>query len=338
MATLLSITEISQGADVDVGTQGERKYHRVFRLEYDGPSTGPGKAILDQLVKRYDSYEEPGGLEDRAALAVSASASAEDPDVSFNWLATVYYTTQWWDEVARNQLSGGTGTTGQPPGGGGGGAGDNSPANPLARPWKYRFGRVPERLIMERDYDPDTEEKKGIIVGTTAGIPFDPPLETERGLRTITIERNTITYDPLFAATFEDTVNNVDITIGQRTYSAESLKCESWTADTEGPENGVVYFAETIILIHKLGKNIPNHNPPTRSRWRRIMRNAGLQEKKSGKIKDIMRQGSAVSKPWPLDPQGQALAENYLDADVYYRQFIEFPPKDWSGMNIEDKG
>src|SRR5262245_59198801 len=191
--SLLSITEISQGADVDVGTQGERKYHRVFRLEYDGPTTGPAKAIIDQLVKRYDIYQEPSGFVDEAALAISATGAAEDPDTSYNWLVTVYYSSRWWDEIARNQQSGGSGTAGKPPHGGGGGnekPDDNSPANPLARPWKYRYTRIDQREAMEYDFDPDSPGGRGFLIGLTNGKPYDPPLETERGLRVITIERN----------------------------------------------------------------------------------------------------------------------------------------------------
>lgn len=336
VALLLSIDEISQGADVDVDDRGERKYHRVFRLTYDGPTTGPAKAIIDQLVKRYDVYEEPSGFIDEGALAISATAQAEDPDTSYNWLATVFYSSRWWDEVAQAIQSGGVGTTGPPPSPSSGGSSpeDNSPANPLARPPKYRWGWVSEREVMERDYDPDTIGGTGNPMVHTNGVPFDPPLETERKLLTLTIERNTLNYDPVFALTFYDHVNLYDVTIGERTFSPGTVKCEYWTAESQGPENRITYWAETLQFTIKRGRLIPNDVDGKRAGWLRVTLNAGLQELRGGKLKDIIRQGHPVSIPWPLKLNGEALPEGYATTDLIYRTFVEFPPTDFGPMNL----
>ncbi len=341
MAIPVEITEISQGREASDDEKGERTYTRVFRLRYDVATPGPGQAIVQQLVQRYNVYQEPGGYIDEAALATKGTAAPESPDDSFNHLVTIYYSTKWWDDTARALLIADSGTTGaRPHGSGGSKPEDNSPANPLARPWQLSWGTVGIRELLEHDYDDSTSDKQGFLIRTTAGVPYDPPLETERRLLTLTVKRNTTTYVAQTAQLYFDTTNRNDFYVGRpgaflagAVFPAGTVKCEYWIAET-GFENEVPFYAETIFFVINLGRVIPN-STGKRAGWLRVLLNAGLQELKDGKLKDIMHTpGHPVSKPWPLDIGGLALVPGYADGDLIYRTFVEFPRADFEVFRL----
>lgn len=344
MTLPVEITEINEGREYSDDEKGERTGTRVFRLRYDIATPGPGQAIINQLVKRYDIYQEPGGFIDETCLATKGNAAPEDPGGSFNHLVTISYSTKWWDEVARGLLVADTGATGPRPHGGGGSEPEaNSPANPIARPWQLSWGTVTMRELLERDRDIDnTADKRGFLIRTTAGVPYDPPLETERRLLTLTVKRNTTSYVAQTAQLYFNTTNRNDFTVGRpgaflagAVFAPGTVKCEYWIADTEF-ENGIPFYAETIFFVINEGRVIPSGpHKGELSGWRRVLLNAGLQELKDGKIKDILtKQGHPISKPWPLDVVGEKLEDGYAESDLLYRDFVEFSPADFEVFRL----
>lgn len=334
MATPVEITEVSQGRDAADNVTGERRYTRVFRVRYDIATPGPAQAIRDQLVKRYDSYVEPGGFADLQALATDGGSSPEDGENNFSHLVTIKYTTRWWDEAARGIQSGGIGATGPKPGGGGGEPDPTSPANPLARPPIYSWSFTTLSKVFDHDYDPAWNDGSGRTVNMVNGRSYDPPLMTERKLLTCTVERNTISFNPHDADAMNDTVNADDFRLGGRTWIAETVKCEHWTAKSEY-ENGIGFWAEHIVFIINRGVVLTNSdlgaNQPTK--WRRAMLQADTHELVGGKLKPIIPKGGhPIDRPWPLKTTGDAhpLTSAVAEADLYYRCFVEFPPKPFS--------
>lgn len=336
MASPVEITEISQGRDAVADERFERTATRVFRVRYNVATPGPAQAILDQLIRRYDRYAEPGGFVDDAMLATKASSSPEDGESNFNHLVTVNYSTRWWDEVARNEHSGGVGNTGPRPGGGGGQPDAVSPANPLARPPRYRWGFTTLRALMERDRDPTYNGGNGRAIRLTNKRPLDPPLETDRKLLTCTVDRNTPVFSSSLAEQTIDHVNSQLFTLAGRDFVAGVVKCDVWEAESQEPENSILYWAERIVFIINRGFTIPHSDigsgTDQESKWLRVILQADTCEltNGSGVVTPIMKKGERVDKPWPLNSQGAKLPDNHTEDDLYYRAYVEFPPADFS--------
>jgi hypothetical protein len=333
MISPLEITEISQGRDVDVGLIGERKYHRCFRVRYGQATSGPGQAMFDQFIRRYSVYAEPGGFVDEGALAITAAASPEDGENSYNWVVTVYYSSRWWLEVEQALHSGGTGKTGGSPGGPEQKPGDTSPANPLARPAKYSWGFATQREVMEFDFDPDNPK----VVRNTAGCKFLPPYETERKLRTLTVERNVSEFLEPFATSYMDTVNQSDLRILGNLYDAGTVRLDHWTAESQLPENGISFWTERLFFVFKKGRLVPNFpNRPFYAAWKVVLENAGTKEMRNGKLTPIIRTAHPEGEPWPLDKNGKALDAPLDPLSVNYLTFTEFPAMNFDLLGIDE--
>lgn len=322
------IREISAGRNYEDNQTGERRGTRVFRVSYPQATPGPGQAIIDQIVKRYDRYEEPGGFIDAACLATTGTAAPEDPENCFNHLVSVQYSTRWWDAADAAQFSGGTGNVGKKPGGGGSEPSADSPANPLARPAHYSWGTITTREVLEYDLD-------GNLVATAAGVPFNPPYETEREMQTLTVERNTNTYDQEIARRMMDTVNDSDIRILNRDYDKGMVRLKTWTADT-AIENNIRFWQERLVLWFRKGKLIPNRDPPEYQLWKVVLLNAGTKELRAGKTIDITHhQGHPDSEPWPLNTSGRALSDGYVAAEINYKVFKEFADSNFDALALD---
>lgn len=335
MPSPTAINEIQAGRDASSNERREQTATRVFRVMYDEATPGPVQAILDQMVRRYDKYQEPGGVVDDSMLAVSVASAPEDPETCHNHLVTIRYSSRWWDDVSRGEQSGGVGATGSRPGGAGGGGEPDatSPAHPLARPPEYQWGFTTVSAIMTRDRDPTIAGGNGRAVRLTNNRPVDPPLVTERKLLTCSVARNTQGFNPTVARQTIDCVNNADFIIAGKSFESGVVKCDVWEAKSEY-ENGVGYWAERIVFIMNYGFVIPvsdiidvSGGINEQSKWRRVVLQADTYELSGGKVIPIMfKGGQAVDKPWPLSSTGTKLAEGHAETDLYYRGYVEFPP------------
>ncbi|MGC4031484.1 MAG: hypothetical protein QM754_07080 [Tepidisphaeraceae bacterium] len=265
---------------------GKLSHVRVFLVTVDDPADGPGVALFaddgTNAVPRENVDTWPGNsfLRCVSVEAEPVSGSARHFEV------TAEYETTTAEEQAED---------------------------PLSRPAKvsYSFQESTEAYFYDCSPAPDDWNAvengpwKGKPVTTSAGDAFEDSFEREAHQLVITVVRNEVSYSPVVADAYSNTVNDADIVIDGTTYPAGTLKLSPIcsTKQTERFNSGitVTYFETTYQFKAKADK------------WRDKPLDYGYNEyvpnadpSKPGKLRLIVGADSVpVKRPWPLDGKGR---------------------------------
>src|SRR5262249_42796458 len=140
-----------------------------------------------------DRYADASGLTDLAAIAMDITAEPEEADNPFNWIVTVHYSTQLWEEWLRRLHSGGRGSNDE--------NNANQATHPPNPPAELAWSKVEANEVKEWDEDTvDEFGNKGFgqTFANSAGDLLDPLPEIPRGVPVLTITRNEQAYTPGF--------------------------------------------------------------------------------------------------------------------------------------------
>lgn len=88
------------------------------------------------------------------------------------------------------------------------------------------------------------------VLSNSRGQPFSPPRERDITRKILTITRREASYNPDLAGTYEDSINQNQITIAGKVFAKHCGKIESITAETAF-ENGVLHWVVTYEIHHK---------------------------------------------------------------------------------------
>ncbi len=256
-------------------------------------------------INRYVPWVSIRGNVDSTVRASSLTAK-QDSD-AWTWIVTVQYTS------GRAGSGGGTADprqqreraamarqnaqTGEPPS-----------QNPTGRPLVIRWGSQEYQEALTTDVL-DTR-----TVMNSALQPYVPVPMRTLSYRTLTIERNQLSYDPVATWDYENTVNDARF----YGFPEKSVLCKSITADFEF-ESGISFWRVTYVFWIRY----PD--------WMVRIADMGVNELDgvdalgNAKYKRIPdRLGGFVSSPVPLDGKGRKLANPRQDKIVYtpYNQYL----------------
>ena len=265
---------------------GKLSHVRVFLVIVDDPTDGPGVALFGNdgtnSVPRENVDTWPGN-----SLLRCVSVEAEPVSSSaLQFEVTAEYETISLEEQAEN---------------------------PLDRPAKvaYTFQESTEAYFYDHSPAPDDwnvlkdGEWKGKPVVNSAGDGFEDSFEREAHQLVITVVRNEVSYNPVIADAYSNTVNDADIVIDGITYPARTLKLSPicGTKNTEKLSSGpTVTFYEVTYQFKARADT-----------WRDKPLDVGFNEyiadadpQKPGKLRLIVGSDSVpVKRPWPLDGKGR---------------------------------
>lgn len=191
-----------------------------------------------------------------------------------------------------------------------GAAGNPSdPDNPFDIPPHIRWSHVgsTEQIYLDRQGNP---------IVNSAKQPFDPSIEDEFYDLVAFIQGNVEEFDPVFAASYMNGINNAPFLIRGTTVLTGVAKIIQFDAD-ESVLNGVDYFAVTLGLRFRTDGWI-----------RKILDNGTMELNASGFPVNILdEQGSPITEPVFLDGLGHQLEAGppvFLNVDT--RKLVNFAP------------
>lgn len=288
---VLYVEELFDGRAGSGDFKRQRNYTRRFEVRtsdpFDGPLVVASSPFLPGLGQPYITLREG----DAGALvkSVDPEQHADDPTL---WIVTVKYDTQFDTK------------DGQAP--------KDRPEDPLSRPPVWKFG-------FQKSTRPVTVDKDGKPIINSASFPFDPPVEEEVSLLTISVTKNVAFWWADQAMALVKSVNKKKwYTLPERTVKFDGQEAESKF------ENNLQFWSVTSNLIV---------NPET---WDVKVLDAGYFElvlntttgiKEPRKILDKL--GREPTAPWPLKdgarvPPGAG--------SVYYLTFKTKTEIDYNGI------
>lgn len=318
-------TELLQSSKVTAGKKGETTGERIFRVEYDDLLGAGIDAVLRTSIHRGDPFVDKAGRVDYRLLTDGVGSAAEDPDSSLAWLVTFSYSSDWWDAVERGLGSGGVGKTTSPPtsqSGGGSPSEENSPLNPINRPWVIRVDTVAgdkEAMRFDRRFPT-------VPVVNSAGDRLTPTPELEHTITVWTIERN-VPLPTIFQAkrweALKNTVNDLPFLDRPR----GTVKCAgvNWSSEIE---NGFPYAKQICVFEIKRPPGPPypviaNQGAAFTAdesiTWQLIVLDVGFNDINAvtGKMQAILDPTTGHNIERPLDGAGHRLTQAQINAGSY---------------------
>lgn len=321
-------TELLESSKVTANEKGELTGERVFRVEYDDLLGGGIDAIFRTSIRRGDAFVDKAGRFEPRLLCISVSSPAEDPEVSLAWLVTYGYSSSPWDKVEKGLGSGGTGkTTSPPPSQQPNPNDENSPLNPLNRPWVLRSESVSsEREVW--DYD-----LAGTAMVNSAGDFYEAERETR--ITQLTIERNVLLpsfQTQMLWEMLPNTCNAKPFLL--REPGTVRLDAVNWSSEVEPP---FVFARQVLIFSIKRPPSFwPNDSPSGQTglsnadTWQWILKDEGWFEFVAGKRVRCVDQYNQHIKA-PLNGAGAKLTDAQILARSFvFRKFIRYPLVDWT--------
>lgn len=175
-------------------------------------------------------------------------------------------------------------------------------------------------------------------VANTMNDPFDPPLEVPVTEWIATITKN-ITSAPSWFGTYENAVNNADVTLDGLTITKGCGKLEGIKLSEKMKENGTVYRQLSFNIIVRPFRPLRPSETDAPEPWDVEVLNEGMRTfgATSGWKNITDTNGNSVSKPVPLnrsgapiDPSGAPIPESSL----YWMLFRPFNRKDFSVLPL----
>ncbi len=326
---ILTIKETWDDRGTDIGEDALVNRTRTWRVTLDDPQTSDFDVIEEFStttgIRRFTAWQSITGDVDPTCRAVSLSAKQAADAWSYD--VTVRYST-----IRAGSAGGGftpsqlreraamareNARTGQQP-----------QANPTLRPPVYNWGSQEYQEALRHDAVIRPGGKM-LPVANSAFELFDPVPMRTLSVRTLTIERNTLTYDPLVSWNYENKVNSEPVTIRDPNgplyvFPALTALCKSWTG-TDDYESGIPFTKETIVIHFRADG------------WLLNILDAGLNERRpDGKLTPIRDQVTAsnATKPVPLDGQGRKLVIEGANTKFVFLGFNQYEQLSFAPMNL----
>lgn len=284
--------ELDQGRRAAVDQRYQRTYTRVFLVRTDSATYGAYYAGSHPSIPLIWSAHPEDALARCTSLDVQQDAG--DP---LQWRITANYA--YYADQASNASTGDATVDNQQKG--------QDPADrvqsPLSRPRDYQISTTSYKIATATACNTSTNAYTVPIVNS-AGDPFLPPLETERGAATITVGLNSSSAPSSTWIQAIGYVNASSYTIGPYVIGAGLAKLDSVSAQ-RAFENNVAYWRWTLVFSYRpLG-------------WAVVVMDAGKREKSaiSGEMRNITMNGVPVSSPVPLNGSGYKLSRTLIEAD-----------------------
>lgn len=268
-----------------------KRYTRVFQVLTDAPTDGAKQVIEHPGLPGYGDIWELvtyGGDvldQDQEAFLVEKRPAQTDPDNLLNW--TVYC-----EYVGRG--------------------------DPTLEP--------PEIDWDTQKWQKTTQEDVyGVFVANSAGDPYQDGLTADRSRFTVTIRQNVLTWDPVDAANYLDTLNEQMFlaTAHPPGFLPALCKLSSLGASAVWYESNaaVHYWRRTAkVEVSLYG-------------WRTRKLDEGFNEVVLGeRVPIILPGGGKPASPVPLDGAGARIAPAGTPT---YREFDGYPLADWTPLNLE---
>jgi hypothetical protein len=180
----------------------------------------------------------------------------------------------------------------------------------------------------------DESEPTKLPVVNTAGDVFEQTTERERASLIITQTRNEEDYNPLAAAAIANTTNKNAVTLDGHSYAPDVVKMSMPTA-TKQQE----YYAGAAVDFYEITRQFKVRP----EKWTDELLSYGYNELAmvpgpSGspildRIPIVDPAGAKITRPWPLDQHGYAIASPSGAPYVVERR--PYRRADWSSMNLE---
>jgi len=279
--SIVSVNEIQTRSGTWDVSSG-RSYVRTFMVITNSIYDGPN-AVMQSLGFLYgDPYLMIGGDSDLHAYANQMSATQIEGD-PLGWEVTVNY--GWYN-----------------PDFAGGGGNQNPLLMPIDVNWAYR------------DYEIVAEfDVNGNAIINTAYDPFDPPVMMNVPVKVLTVVRNEPTYNDMQADMYTTAVNS-DLFAGRMPMM---VRCLHISGRSQWHQDAGWYWQVTYEFECLNPVRWPNG-------WRKQILNQGLRKLSSGagpiKQVPILANGVPVSKPVPLDQNGQPTTNAYWDVFQIYNE------------------
>jgi hypothetical protein len=296
-------TEVADGRQATVDSKFNRTYTRVFLVRTDSPTYGPVYAgSHPSLPLIFSAYPD-----DANAFCLSLSP-AQDQNDPLLWRVTAQYGYNT-DMAATNSAPSGnpavdTQQQGQSPA--------SRVANPLSRPRDYSISTNAYPWAIEQD-------RFGNPLQNSAGDPFIPVPEIQKGGATITVGLNSTSSPSAAWINAIGYLNAISYTVGPYVIGAGLAKLNAVSASL-AYENGVNYWRWQLTFEYR-----PDG-------WAWVVANKGKRQVNindpAGPLIEIMsKAGGVVSNPVYLDASGYALlssgARTYATYHIYPR--VAFP-------------
>lgn len=345
---MATYNEIWSGRVGDFNDQAVRNYTRVFQVRFTVAEIAAGPLSVVDIIglpRAGDIYIGKNGETDIGAWCRSANAKQDGDDPRF-WTVEYKYSSEASDseDPATEASSGSSSSSG------------GTPRDPLLRAPTIRWGKMSYtraeakalgfRLDAEGVPIFDT-----VTPATSAGEPYDPPLEREVTVLTLTITINKAEFDPVEAAEYGDAVNETTFTILGDQWPLAAVRCMGITGDFRY-EQGISYWMTTyeFAFRHVTGDG---SNPLPGEGWWEWKLDAGHYAQKTYKwtfttdeaadggpsmvvtaentvLRDVTDL-SPVNGLVLLDGLGKALE---IGEAPVFRQFMVYPLKDFNLLNI----
>ncbi len=182
--------------------------------------------------------------------------------------------------------------------------------DPLAQPAIVEWGFATEAGEFEVDKD-------GILVANSSDEPFDPPIQRNYTDLLLRVTRNEPFYDPVFAATYMDSVNN-DVFRG---FDPGQVKCKLFTGQPARAA-GLEYH----VVVREFQMRTADSDPLNVG-WLRRLADKGYRTKDSEGVVTVITDdaGKALSEPSDLDGNGAQLASGETPVFREFRDYDELP-------------
>jgi hypothetical protein len=207
---------------------------------------------------------------------------------------------------------------------------------------RMQQGRTADGYFAYQNFDPAdvTFDGKPYSVANCASDPFDPALEVPVTQWIASITKN-VTNPPAWFMTYNNAVNNADVTLDGLTLKKGCGKLEDIRLSERMKENGYQYRNMMFNIICAPPRELRTGETTAPEPWDIEVLNEGMRYITSGSggdwrnFKDIT--GVAVNKPIPLDHLGQPIDPSgnpIPEASLYWCLFRPFVRKDFSVLPL----
>lgn len=292
-----SVIEVWDGRSGEVNSRRERNYTKHFLVAVETATMGFELVRLATGVPRpWNSYVSASGAVDLFCFcdSVTGRQKQEDP---FLWQVDAHYS----NIIPRPDI--------------------HAIENPLLRPAEISYDGLPVTV-------PALYDRNGGVVANSAGVPFDPPLETEEYRLSIVIRRNQLVYDAIGYLKYFNSVNDKPF-LG---FPKGMVKCAKITGSRQY-ENGVFHWPTTFEFHVRLNRDLQQEDPNEESWAAKVLDQSWyeLSGPNDGTLKAVRDNftGALATSPRLLDGSGHVLP---VGGSPVFRYFDLLRSKDFNAL------
>ncbi len=303
---IISIDETKQSSRAGWSVDGGRTYSLQVRVVTNDVNIGARAAMLACNVDVGSPYRfplvEPTEWDFGSTLTgISAEKEAED---GLSYLVTMDFGQFKATEEAGAQE-------------------DNTfVVNPLNAPPTVRWSSETYEVAC-------THTRDGKLIANVNKDPFDPPLARPQTIPLATVTRTLAFFDPAWIANYQGCINGLD----WQGFPAGTVMLKEIAADKTFSTDFGWLWEQTLVFACKPIRYAEDGTTLIEAGWAEMVLNTGLREKKAGKIKQVIIDGSPVSSPVALTSKGEYDPDS---DDQGYLIFDILPTLDYSVLGLPD--